>query len=199
MRKTAERQRGKQAQNMVPLRTASLVQMLLPTPLETPSSKPDFKRPHMATGVQVYASEKSVLRVRVGPPYGADHVIAVTEDIRSQLLASGATRPEHVSDRLSAGYLTTLAGRTVHEVGALARLAEVSGQRLPTFTIDTEVGFRSPEDRAAFAEGLTSAVLDLVSRYHHDDGHVYRVIVAAHPKPGGDSTTEPEDSTQETP
>jgi DNA-binding transcriptional ArsR family regulator len=108
-------------------------------------------------------------------------------------------RPEHVSDRLSAGYLTTLAGRTVHEVGALARLAEVSGQRLPTFTIDTEVGFRSPEDRAAFAEGLTSAVLDLVSRYHHDDGHVYRVIVAAHPKPGGDSTTEPEDSTQETP
>jgi DNA-binding transcriptional ArsR family regulator len=97
-------------------------------------------------------------------------------------------RPEHVSDRLSAGYLTTLAGRTVHEVGALARVAEAAGQRLPTFSIDTEVGFRSPEDRAAFADGLTAAVLELVSRYHHDDGQRYRVIVAAHPKPGGVDT-----------
>jgi DNA-binding transcriptional ArsR family regulator len=104
--------------------------------------------------------------------------------------AEGA-RPEHVGDRLSAGYLTTLAGRTVHEVGALAHAAERAGQRLPTFTIDTEVGFRSADDRAAFADGLTAAVLDLVTRYHHDDGHRYRVIVAAHPKPGGDSAAEP--------
>jgi DNA-binding transcriptional ArsR family regulator len=111
------------------------------------------------------------------------------------------TRPEHVGDRLSAGYLTTLAGRTVHEVDALARAAEASGRRLPTFTIDTEVGFRSPADRAAFADGLTAAVLELASRYHHDDGQVYRVIVAAHPKPGGGSASEArtEDSTtQET-
>ncbi len=49
--------------------------------------------------------------------------------------------------------------------------------------IDTEIRFRSAEDRAAFADGLTAAVLELVSRYHHDDGHKYRVVVAAHPKP----------------
>jgi DNA-binding transcriptional ArsR family regulator len=104
--------------------------------------------------------------------------------------AEGA-RPEQVSDRLSAGYLTALAGRTVHEVGALARAAETAGRRLPTFTIDTEVGFRSAEDRAAFADGLTAAVLELVTRYHHDDGHNYRVVVAAHPKPGNDSAPEP--------
>jgi acyl CoA:acetate/3-ketoacid CoA transferase alpha subunit len=85
---------------------------------------------------------------------------------------------------MSAGYLTTLAGRTVHEVGTLARAAEAAGQRLPTFTIDTEVGFRSAEDRAAFADGMAAAVLDLVSRYHHDDGRRYRLVVAAHPKPG---------------
>ena len=97
--------------------------------------------------------------------------------------ANGA-RPEHISDRLSAGYLTTVAGRTVHEVGALATAAEAVGQRLPTFTIDTEIGFRSAEDRAAFAEGLTAAVLELVSRFHHDDGRRYRLVVGAHPKPG---------------
>ena len=92
-------------------------------------------------------------------------------------------RPEHVADRLSAGYLTTVAGRTVHEVGALASAAEDAGQRLPTFTIDTEVGFRTAEDRAAFADGLTAAVLELVSRFHHDDGRRYRLVVGAHPKP----------------
>jgi DNA-binding transcriptional ArsR family regulator len=112
-------------------------------------------------------------------------------------IGAEGTRPEHVSDRLSAGYLTTLAGRTVQEVGALAGAAERSGQRLPTFTIDTEVGFRSAADRSAFADGLTAAVLELVARYHHDDGPAYRVIVAAHPKPGNDSADAPgsDDST----
>jgi len=116
-------------------------------------------------------------------------------------IGTEGARPEQVSDRLSAGYLTALAGRTVHEVGALARAAETAGRRLPTFTIDTEVGFRSAEDRAAFADGLTAAVLELVTRYHHDNGHNYRVVVAAHPKPGNDSAPEPgaDDSTTQEP
>jgi DNA-binding transcriptional ArsR family regulator len=104
--------------------------------------------------------------------------------------ANGA-RPEQVSDRLSAGYLTTLAGRTVAEVGALARAAEAAGQRLATFTIDTEVGFASADDRAAFADGLTAAVLELVARYHHDDGRRYRVVVGAHPKPADGPSIDP--------
>ena len=91
--------------------------------------------------------------------------------------------PEHVRDRLSAGYLVMLAGRIVHEVGALAGTAAAGGRRLPTLGIDTEIGFRSAEDRAAFADELTAAVLDLVARYHHDDGRPHRLVVAAHPKP----------------
>ena len=98
-------------------------------------------------------------------------------------IAEGGAQPERVGDQLSAGYLTALAGRTVHEVGALTRAAEAAGRRLPTFTIDTEVGFRSAADRAAFADGLAAAVLELVARYHHDDGRRYRLVVAAHPKP----------------
>ena len=48
------------------------------------------------------------------------------------------------------------------EVGGLARRADAAGKRLPTLAIDTEIRFRSAEDRAAFAEELTAAVVDLV-------------------------------------
>lgn len=100
----------------------------------------------------------------------------------SALGDSGAD-PDRTRDRLSAGHLVALAGRVVREVGALARRAEAAGKRLPTFTLDTEIGFASAEDRAAFADELTAAVLDLVARYHHDDGRPHRLVVAAHPRP----------------
>ena len=79
--------------------------------------------------------------------------------------------------------MVALAGRLVHEVGSLARRAGAAGKRLPTMAIDTEIGFRSAEDRAAFADELTAAVLELVARYHHDDGRPHRLVVAAHPRP----------------
>ena len=49
--------------------------------------------------------------------------------------------------------------------------------------IDTEIRFRSADERAQFADELTAAVLDLAARYHHDDGRPHRLVVAAHPKP----------------
>jgi DNA-binding transcriptional ArsR family regulator len=94
-----------------------------------------------------------------------------------------AADPGATSDHLSAGYLVALAGRLVREVGALVRRVGASGQRLPTLTIDTQIGFRSAADRAAFADDLTAAVLELAARYHHDDGRPYRLVVAAHPRP----------------
>jgi DNA-binding transcriptional ArsR family regulator len=98
-------------------------------------------------------------------------------------LDQGAVDPELASDRFSARYLVALAGRMVREVGALSRRAADAGKRLPTKTIDTEIRFRSAEDRAAFADDLTTAVVELASRYHHDDGRPHRLVVAAHPKP----------------
>jgi hypothetical protein len=65
----------------------------------------------------------------------------------------------------------------------MARRAGGSGKRLPTLTIDTVIGFRSAADRAAFADDLTAAVLELTARYHHDDGRPHRLVVAAHPLP----------------
>jgi predicted ArsR family transcriptional regulator len=98
-------------------------------------------------------------------------------------LGEDAADPDRASDQLSAGYLVALAGRVVREVGDLARRAEAAEKRLPTMAIDTEIRFRSAADRAAFADELTAAVLDLAARYHHDDGRPHRLVVAAHPKP----------------
>ena len=98
-------------------------------------------------------------------------------------LGEDAVSPEDAADRFSARYLIALAGRMVREVGDIARKAGAAGKRLPTMTIDTEIRFRSVEERAAFADEMTVAVLDLAARYHHDDGRAYRLVVAAHPKP----------------
>jgi DNA-binding transcriptional ArsR family regulator len=98
-------------------------------------------------------------------------------------LGAAAADPGRSADRLSARYLVALAARAVREVGALARGAEAAGKRLPALAIDTEIGFRSAEDRAAFADELAAAVTDLASRYHHDDGRPHRLLVASHPVP----------------
>lgn len=98
-------------------------------------------------------------------------------------LGDAAADPEATADRLSAQYVVALAARVVREVGRLTHLARAAGKRLPTFAIDTEIRFRSAADRAAFAEELTAAVLDLAARYHHDDGRPHRLVVAAHPRP----------------
>ncbi|GIG39213.1 ArsR/SmtB family transcription factor [Cellulomonas phragmiteti] len=98
-------------------------------------------------------------------------------------VSPSAADPGATADRLSARYLVALAGRLVREVGTLARRASTSGGRVSTLAIDTRIGFRSAADRAAFADDLTAAVLDLAARYHHDDGRPHRLVVAAHPVP----------------
>jgi DNA-binding transcriptional ArsR family regulator len=108
---------------------------------------------------------------------------AATYVISPAALAEAAVEPDKAADRFSAGYLIALAGRVVREVGALARRADATGKRLPTLAVDTEIGFRSADDRAAFAEDLAAAVVELAARYHHDDGRMHRLVVAAHPKP----------------
>ncbi len=89
-------------------------------------------------------------------------------------------------DRLSASYLVALAARVVREVGQLLRKSEELNKRLATLSIDTEVRFRSAEDRAAFSTELTAGVAALVSRYHDESapgGRRHRLVIGAYPKP----------------
>ncbi len=94
--------------------------------------------------------------------------------------------PARGMDRLSAGFLVALAARVVREVGQLLRKSEELNKRLATLSIDTEVRFRSAEDRAAFSGELTAAVAALVSRYHDESapgGRRHRLMIGAYPTP----------------
>jgi hypothetical protein len=82
----------------------------------------------------------------------------------------------------------------VREVGDLVRRATETGKRLATLSMDTEVRFRSPAERAAFTHELTEAVATLVSKYHDPStpgGRAHRLVVVAHPLPQQSETKEP--------
>ena len=105
-----------------------------------------------------------------------------------------AADPARDMDRLSASYLIALAARVVREVGQWLRRSEELDKRLATLSIDTEVRFRSPQDRAAFSHELTAAVTELVSRYHDDSapgGRRHRLMIGAYPKPEDTKAKEP--------
>jgi DNA-binding transcriptional ArsR family regulator len=101
-------------------------------------------------------------------------------------LGPAAAEPGKVADRLSAAYLIALAARAVREVGALVRGAERAGKQLPTLSVDAEIRFATPGDRAAFADELGVAVRTLAARYHDESapgGRWYRVVALSHPRP----------------
>jgi DNA-binding transcriptional ArsR family regulator len=105
-----------------------------------------------------------------------------------------AADPGRTTDRLSAGYLIALAARIVREVKALLERAQQSEKRLATLSLDTEIRFRSADERAAFSRELTEAIATLAARYHDASspgGRWHRVIVAAHPMPHKPHRKEP--------
>jgi DNA-binding transcriptional ArsR family regulator len=102
-------------------------------------------------------------------------------------LGPAAADPGRSADRLSASYLLALAARVVREVGRLLRRAANTGQRLATLSIDTEIRFRSAEERAAFSQELAAGIAALAARYHDaaaPAGRLHRLVVVAHPIAG---------------
>jgi DNA-binding transcriptional ArsR family regulator len=104
-----------------------------------------------------------------------------------------AVDPTRTRDRLSAAYLIALAARSVREVSSLMRRAMEAGKQLATLSIDTEIRFRSAEERASFTRELTQSVTDLAAKYHDPaapGGRPYRLVVVAHPLPTDDPMTQ---------
>ncbi|AGZ42620.1 ArsR/SmtB family transcription factor [Actinoplanes friuliensis] len=115
---------------------------------------------------------------RVLQATAASYVISPTA------MAAVAPDPARAPDRLSARWLLAVAARLVRDVGELLTGAAKAKQKVATFAIDGEVRFATAADRAAFAEELTVAVTQLVSRFHDEDapgGRSHRLIVAVHP------------------
>lgn len=101
-----------------------------------------------------------------------------------QLLGGMGPRPEEVLDRYSAAYLVAVAARSQAEMETVRREAAVGEVMVPALTLDAEVHFENPQQRAAFGEELTRAVLDTVARYTKPGaGRPYRLIAACHPIP----------------
>jgi DNA-binding transcriptional ArsR family regulator len=104
-----------------------------------------------------------------------------------------AADPDRNADRLSAGYLISLAARIVREVSALFRRSTELNKRLATLSLDTEIRFRSASERAAFSSDLTKAITTLVARYHDaaaPGGRAHRLVIVAHPLPHPSTTKE---------
>jgi DNA-binding transcriptional ArsR family regulator len=114
------------------------------------------------------------------------HLVATANSyvVSPAALGAAASQPERTADRLSASYLIALAARAVREVGSLVRRARAADKRLATLSIDTEIRFRNPEERAAFSQELAASVAALASRYHDASapgGRPHRLVVLAHP------------------
>jgi DNA-binding transcriptional ArsR family regulator len=104
-------------------------------------------------------------------------------------MAAVAPDPARSPDRLSARWLLAVAARLVRDVGSLITGATKAGKRVATFALDGEITFATPADRAAFAEDLTVAVTQLVSRYNAAEGRKHRIVVAVHPRATTSETT----------
>ena len=178
---------GAAAVALDPLRARLLAELVEPGSAATLAARVGIARQKVNYHVKALEShgllEVAEERKRGGITERVMQATAAAYIVSPAALGDSAADPDQAPDRLSARYLIALAGRVVREVGDLTRRATAAGKRLPTLAIDTEIRFRSAEDRAAFADELTAAVIDLAARYHHDDGRPHRLVVAAHPKP----------------
>jgi DNA-binding transcriptional ArsR family regulator len=82
-----------------------------------------------------------------------------------ELLGKLAADPAQVADTLSAKYLLGLASKLQSELAPSVELAAATGKRLATLSINTELRFTSPEQRAAFTEELRRSIIEVAGRH----------------------------------
>jgi DNA-binding transcriptional ArsR family regulator len=109
-----------------------------------------------------------------------------------ELLGKLAADPAQVADTFSAKYLLGLASKLQSELARSAELAAAAGKRLATLSINTELRFTSPEQRAAFTEALQRAIVEITGRHSSPftmadgsatEGRPFRLVVGCYPIP----------------
>lgn len=109
-----------------------------------------------------------------------------------ELLGKLAADPAQVADKFSAKYLQGLASKVQSELARSAELAAAAGKRLATLSINTELRFTSPEQRAAFTEALQRAIVEVAGRHSSPfansdgapaEGRPFRLVVGCYPIP----------------
>jgi DNA-binding transcriptional ArsR family regulator len=109
-----------------------------------------------------------------------------------ELLGKLAADPSQVADAFSAAYLIGLTCKMQSELGRVSDLATIAGKRLATLSINTELRFTSPEQRAKFTEELQSALVNVVGRFSSPfcsadgsdaEGRPFRLVLGCYPIP----------------
>lgn len=109
-----------------------------------------------------------------------------------ELLGKLAADPAQVADTLSAKYLVGLASKVQSELARSEELAAAAGKRLATLSINTELRFTSPEQRAAFTGALQRAIVEVAGRHSSPfansdgtlaEGRPFRLVVGCYPIP----------------
>lgn len=183
-----------------PTRARVLAELVKPGSASTLAQRLGLPRQQLNYHVRALEAQGLVELVEERPRRGCTERIlqasAASYVLSPDALGPAAADPVRTADRLSASYLLALGARAIREVATLLKGAEAAGKKIPTLSIDTEIRFRSPAERAAFTRDLAEAVAMLAARYHDGNasgGRWSRLVVFAHPRP------EPHKSSRTTP
>lgn len=100
------------------------------------------------------------------------------------VLNTAGIDPAAVQDKFSAAYLVSAASQLIQDVAALQTGAQKARKKLPTFTMQTEVRFSSPDQLQAFTEELAKTISKLAVKYHTDkdpEARAYQFHLFSHP------------------
>jgi DNA-binding transcriptional ArsR family regulator len=109
-----------------------------------------------------------------------------------ELLGKLAADPAQIADTFSSKYLLGLASKLQSELARSAELAAATGKRLATLSINTELRFISPEQRADFTAELQRAIVEVAGRHSSPfskadgsaaEGRPFRLVVGCYPIP----------------
>src|SRR3984957_6084917 len=109
-----------------------------------------------------------------------------------ELLGKLAADPAQVADTFSAKYLLGLTSKLQSELARSVELAAAAGKRLATLSINTELRFTSPEQRAAFTRELQRSIIEVAARHSSPftkadgsavEGRPFRLVVGCYPIP----------------
>lgn len=104
--------------------------------------------------------------------------------VSPEALGKLGTAPEERRDRFSAAWLVAAAARVIRDLAVLGLRARGAGKRLATLTLETEIRFRSAQERSAFAEELSETLIRLTAKYHDSEspgGRPFRVLAGVWP------------------
>jgi len=90
--------------------------------------------------------------------------------------------------------LVAMGDRLQRDAVALLDRATFDGDQIASAAVSAETRFANENDRAAFLEEYLQSTRALVEKYGAKDGAPYRVVIAVHPEPEANESTEESES-----